>query len=150
MRIFSHRNNIQSQPNQLSFLQHNYNQFAQLTYVTEKLSNGQKYQGWQETFRIESEADLYRLRLRGDSSGNMTRFQKQNDQAFSTQLRENDVHEDLICTDFRHAGFWWNKCGQFNPHGIFQDGGKEKCMGIQTTPPICVKYIMLMIRRKLH
>jgi len=122
----------------------------EFSYVTERLPSGETYQGWQEIFRIESETDLYRLRLEGSTDGTMNRLANHNNMAFSTKLLDNDDDSNIDCSEFRHSGFWWNKCGQFNPHGIFHGDRKETCMGIQTTgPPICIKYMIMMIRRKV-
>eukprot|EP00111_Clytia_hemisphaerica_P018655 TCONS_00055136-protein len=119
-------------------------------YISEDLETGQKYNGWYEHFYIESESDLYRLRLLGNSEGTVNTLNIHNNRAFSTIDRDNDNHETTFCArDTRKGANWWYRCGQFSPFGRFHDTtSAHVCMGVETIPKKCSKYFQMMFRRR--
>ncbi|RUS69439.1 hypothetical protein EGW08_022797 [Elysia chlorotica] len=78
--------------------------------------NGQEFYATSSYFKVEDEADKYRLRL-GTCSGEVGKsLCFHNDLAFSTLDRDNDSWGDHCAVEF-HAGWWFRSCHRINLNG---------------------------------
>ncbi|KAK3789364.1 hypothetical protein RRG08_001751 [Elysia crispata] len=72
-------------------------------------------------FRIESENDLYRLRLGSLSGGTLGEmpgdgFSHTNNMAFTTSDRDNDMFDAVNCASSGGGGFWYKACAHIYPN----------------------------------
>eukprot|EP00117_Sycon_ciliatum_P026756 scpid78298/ scgid21890/ Tenascin-X; Hexabrachion-like protein len=82
-------------------------------------TTGEKHYAKWSTFRVEGEANNYRLHVSGSSSptlqDRMTYF---NGQQFSTRDRDHDsYHGD--CSNEYKGGWWYNSCHNVNVNGLY-------------------------------
>ncbi|XP_029025728.1 angiopoietin-related protein 2-like isoform X2 [Betta splendens] len=73
-------------------------------------------------FRIESEADFYRLRVgryHGNAGDSLTWH---NSKQFTTLDRDHDVYAGN-CAHYQKGGWWYNACAHSNLNGVWYRGG---------------------------
>lgn len=74
------------------------------------------------SFRIESEADFYRLRVgryHGNAGDSLTWH---NGKQFTTLDRDHDVYTGN-CAHYQKGGWWYNACAHSNLNGVWYRGG---------------------------
>ncbi|XP_030598131.1 angiopoietin-related protein 2-like [Archocentrus centrarchus] len=74
------------------------------------------------SFRVESEADFYRLRLgqyHGNAGDSLTWH---NGKQFTTLDRDHDVYVGN-CAHYHKGGWWYNACAHSNLNGVWYRGG---------------------------
>ncbi|XP_039904566.1 angiopoietin-related protein 2-like isoform X2 [Simochromis diagramma] len=74
------------------------------------------------SFRVESEADFYRLRLgqyHGNAGDSLTWH---NGKHFTTLDRDHDVYAGN-CAHYQKGGWWYNACAHSNLNGVWYKGG---------------------------
>ncbi|KXJ07352.1 Ficolin-2 [Exaiptasia diaphana] len=70
-------------------------------------------------FKIEDEADNYKLRVSlysGDAGDSLVRH---NNKAFSTKDRDNDLYANFNCAVLRHGAWWYYACYDSNLNGKY-------------------------------
>uniref|UniRef100_A0A1W7RDN4 Ryncolin-4 n=1 Tax=Agkistrodon contortrix contortrix TaxID=8713 RepID=A0A1W7RDN4_AGKCO len=84
--------------------------------------NGSKTFATYSSFRIANESENYKLILGSYLSGNMgDSFSGQNDHAFSTKDRDNDIYDGNCAVSFKGA-WWYAKCHSSNLNGLHYKG----------------------------
>ncbi|KAG8010988.1 Angiopoietin-related protein 2 [Nibea albiflora] len=74
------------------------------------------------SFRVESEADFYRLRVgryHGNAGDSLTWH---NSKQFTTLDRDHDVYTGN-CAHYQKGGWWYNACAHSNLNGVWYRGG---------------------------
>ncbi|KAA8577654.1 hypothetical protein FQN60_010653 [Etheostoma spectabile] len=74
------------------------------------------------SFRVESEADFYRLRLgqyHGNAGDSLTWH---NSKQFTTLDKDHDVYTGN-CAHYQKGGWWYNACAHSNLNGVWYRGG---------------------------
>ncbi|XP_078128030.1 angiopoietin-related protein 2-like isoform X1 [Sander vitreus] len=74
------------------------------------------------SFRVESEADFYRLRVgryHGNAGDSLTWH---NSKQFTTLDKDNDVYTGN-CAHYQKGGWWYNACAHSNLNGVWYRGG---------------------------
>uniref|UniRef100_A0A8C9ZZP7 Angiopoietin-like 2a n=1 Tax=Sander lucioperca TaxID=283035 RepID=A0A8C9ZZP7_SANLU len=74
------------------------------------------------SFRVESEADFYRLRVgryHGNAGDSLTWH---NSKQFTTLDKDNDVYAGN-CAHYQKGGWWYNACAHSNLNGVWYRGG---------------------------
>lgn len=86
--------------------------------------DGQEKFAHYSSFRLENEADSYRLRLgpyTGTIGGATSGLTHHNNQRFSTFDRDNDVHASQHCAVERHGAWWYSNCIRSNLNGRWNE-----------------------------
>ena len=95
------------------------NNSYKLRFDLQQLDTGNWYYAEYSTFRVQSEADNYKLQV-GGFSGNVSRDafgQWHNGEKFTTIDRDNDGTPSGNCAAWRGGGFWWRRCGGCRVNG---------------------------------
>jgi len=97
-----------------------------LRFDLQSRDTGNWYYAEYSTFIVQSEADNYRLQVRG-FSGNASsdafgEWQWHNGQQFTTIDRDNDRWSSVNCAAWRGGGFWWRNCGSCYVNGVRSTG----------------------------
>jgi len=89
-----------------------------LRFDLQQRDTGNWYYAEYSTFRVQSEADNYKLQV-GGFSGNASydAFRWHNGQKFTTIDRDNDQASLGNCAAWRGSGFWWKRCGGCRVNG---------------------------------
>ncbi|XP_065198664.1 angiopoietin-related protein 7-like [Sycon ciliatum] len=82
-------------------------------------TTGEKHYAKWSTFRVEGEANNYRLHVSGFSSPTLPdSVRTHNGQQFSTRDREHDSH-GRSCSNRYKGGWWYNACFHVNVNGLY-------------------------------
>ncbi|KAJ8285713.1 hypothetical protein GJAV_G00030080 [Gymnothorax javanicus] len=84
--------------------------------------SGRKVFAEYASFRLESEAELYKLRVgryHGNAGDSLTWH---NGKRFTTLDRDNDVYTGN-CAHYQKGGWWYNSCAHSNLNGVWYRGG---------------------------
>ncbi|XP_059149563.1 ficolin-1-like [Physella acuta] len=95
--------------------------------------NGTDYFAKYASFKLSSESDGYRLKVKGYSgnAGNALKMQHDNEM-FSTFDRDNDALDGDSCARIYRGAWWYGKCQDSNLNGVW--GSKEFGKGITWCP----------------
>ncbi len=85
--------------------------------------DGEDYWAEYDHFRIESEADLYRLHIRGyygNAGDSLTSpWNNHNAMAFSTRDRDNDIRFYDNCAETFSGAWWFKSCFESHLNGLY-------------------------------
>ena len=106
------------------------------------------YFGWYGYFHVSNEADYYRLSVSGHKLG-LASLASNNGMQFTTRDVDRD-EKSGSCGNSKSGGFWWKKCGSFQPTGIYFHTNNIKCMGLHVPDigRLCTKNFQMMVRRR--
>ena len=99
-------------------------------------SSGQKRYNVYNSFRIEDEAQNYRLHVSGYSGNTYSdrNWLYNNGKAFSTRDRDND-ESGGSCSQSRKGAHWYGFCTYVNPTGLYKSTGQDSMNMIEGATP---------------
>ncbi|XP_061190237.1 ficolin-1-like [Saccostrea echinata] len=124
-------------------------------YVSFKLTDGSRPYEVYDRFWISSEAEKYKLNLRGDFRGTLGDSMMKtgssstvlNGMFFSTSDRDNDRHGGLNCADLYKGGWWFNSCHRAFLNGKWLSRGWEYPWSSKFQSGTSVRETIMMIKR---
>ncbi|XP_065198668.1 fibroleukin-like isoform X2 [Sycon ciliatum] len=89
-------------------------------------TTGEKHYAKWSTFRVEGEANNYRLHVSGFSSPTLVdRMRIHNGQQFSTRDRDHDSWSG-DCSNTHKGGWWYNRCYCVNVNGLYGRSDRDR------------------------
>ncbi|XP_065198674.1 angiopoietin-related protein 7-like isoform X1 [Sycon ciliatum] len=112
-------------------------------------TTGEKHYAKWSTFRVEGEANNYRLHVSGFSSPTLQdRMNYHNGQQFSTRDRDHDSWSG-DCSNAYKGGWWYNTCHEINVNGLYgrSDGDATGVVYRQNVFK-SLKFVEMKLRRR--
>ena len=102
------------------------------------------------TFRVEGEANNYRLHVSGFSSPTLVdRMNYINGQQFSTRDRDHDSSSGGDCSNAWKGGWWYNHCHNVNLNGLYgRSDGDGTGVVYNQNGHKSLKFVEMKLRRR--